>query len=373
MKSRQRNPKMHDKRYSVFISSTFEDLKDERRAVQDTVISAGDFPVQMEYFPATDEAAFDLIKSLLDKCDYYILIIGGRYGSLDSDGLSYTHKEFRYAVSKNIPVIVMIHGERGKIPTDKTEATDAGKERLKEFIVEASTGRTRKTWVTIGELQAAVLAALVHAKQTKPATGWMRGDAVASSDALEQLAEVLKENAKYRDAIGHLEIELALPPIPAGDDQVEIDLLAVSVQGYGGVTSGTYARLGCTWIGAFPIFYSNLKWRTSDWVGETRYYIEEEESCAAIGAAFAGELASFDTEHLFRINKATFDRLCSYYIEVGLMVSEGEHPFTEPAQRLARRHRINGGKGVVPVILKGSIERKSATPAKSELDDEIPF
>jgi len=348
-------------------------LKDERRAVQDTVISAGDFPVQMEYFPATDEAAFDLIKSLLDKCDYYILIIGGRYGSLDSDGLSYTHKEFRYAVSKNIPVIVMLNGARGRIPVERTEGTDAGKKRLEEFIVEASNRRTWKTWVTIGDLQAGVLAALVHAKQTKPATGWMRGDAVASVVALEELAEVLRENAKYRDAIGHLEVELALPPIPAGGDHVEIDLLAVSVQGYGRVTSGTYARLGCTWIGAFPVFYSNLKWRTSDWGGETRYYLEEDESCDAIGAAFAGELASFDTEHLFRINKATFDRLCSYYIEVGLMVSQGEHPFTEPAQRLARRHRINGGKGVVPVILKGSIERTVTAPAKSELDEDIPF
>ncbi|MCA3444971.1 MAG: DUF4062 domain-containing protein [Rhodobacter sp.] len=348
-------------------------MKDERRAVQDTVISAGDFPVQMEYFPATDEAAFDLIKSLLDKCDYYILIIGGRYGSLDSDGLSYTHKEFRYAVSKNIPVIVMLNGARGKIPVERTEATDAGKKRLEEFIDEASNGRTRKTWVEIGDLQAGVLAALVHAKQTKPATGWMRGDAVASADALEELAEVLRENAKYRDAIGHLEVELALPPIPAGGDHVDIDLLPVSVQGYGGVTSGTYARLGCTWIGAFPVFYSNLKWRTSDWGGETRHYLEEDESCYAIGAAFAGELASFDTEGLFRINKATFDRLCSYYIEVGLMVSQGEHPFTEPAQRLARRHRINGGKGVVPVILKGSIERTVTAPAKSEVNDLIPF
>ncbi|PJE31345.1 protein of unknown function [Pseudooceanicola antarcticus] len=365
---------MHDKRYSVFISSTFEDLKDERRAVQDTVISAGDFPVQMEYFPATDEAAFDLIKSLLDKCDYYLLIIGGRYGSLDADGLSFTHKEFRYALSRNIPVMVMLNGARGKIPVERTEATDAGKQRLEEFIAEASNGRTRKTWSTIGELQAAVLAALIHAKQTKPATGWMRGDAVASADALEELTEVLKENAKYRDAIGHLEVELALPPLPAGDDHVEIDLMPVSVQGgYGGGTSGTYARLGCTWVGAFPVFYSNLKWRTSDWDGETNYYIEEDESCDAIGAAFAGELASFDTEHLFRINKATFDRLCSYYIEVGLMVSQGEHPFTEPAQRFARRHRINGGKGVVPIILEGSIERKVTAPAKSTLDDEIPF
>lgn len=32
---------MHEKRYSVFISSTYEDLKDERRAVQDTIISRG--------------------------------------------------------------------------------------------------------------------------------------------------------------------------------------------------------------------------------------------------------------------------------------------------------------------------------------------
>jgi hypothetical protein len=363
---------MHDKRYSVFISSTFEDLKAERRAVQDTVISAGDFPVQMEYFPATDEAAFDLIKSLLDKCDYYILIIGGRYGSLDSDGLSYTHKEFRYAVSKNIPVIVMLNGARGRIPVERTEATDAGKKRLEEFIVEASNGRTRKTWVTIGDLQAGVLAALVHAKQTKPATGWMRGDAVASVDVLEELAEVRKENAKYRDIIGHLEVELALPPIPAGGDNVEIDLLPVSMRA-GNIISGSYARLRCTWIGAFPVFYSNLKWRANDWHGETQYYLEKDESCHAIGAAFASELASFATESLFRISMVTLDRLCSYYIEVGLMVSEGEHPFTEAAQRFARRHRIHGGKGVVPVILKGSIERTVTAPAKSELDDDIPF
>lgn len=365
---------MHDKRYSVFISSTFEDLKDERRAVQDTVITAGDFPVQMEYFPATDEAAFDLIKSLLDKCDYYILIIGGRYGTLDTDGLSFTHKEFRYAISRNIPVMVMLNGARGKISADKTEATDIGKRRLEEFIAESSKDRTRKTWITIGDLQAGVLAALVHAKQIKPATGWVRGDAVASVEALEELNEVRKENAKYRDAIGSLEIELALPPIPAGADPVEIDLLPVSIgSGSSGNTSGTFARLRCTWISAFPIFYSSLKWRTNDWGGDTIYFLEEDESCDSIGAAFAGELASFDTERLFRLSKATFVRLCSYYIEVGLMVSSGEQPFTEAAQRFARRHRINGGDGVRPVIVEGSIERIFIPAAKSAMDDEIPF
>lgn len=364
---------MSDKRYSVFISSTFEDLKDERRAVQDVVISAGDFPVQMESFPAADEDQFEFIKALIDKCDYYVLIVAGRYGTPAEDGMSYTEKEYRYAVSKGIPVLVMLHGDRGNIPANKSEDSAEGKKRLAEFITKVETNRLRKTWTTTDGLKLAVREALEHAKATKPAVGWQRGDTVASVEALEELNEVRKENAKYRDAIGHLEVELALPPIPAGDDQVEIDLLPVSVQGYGGVTSGTYARLGCTWIGAFPVFYSNLKWRTSDWGGATRYYLEEDESCDAVGAAFAGELATFATESLFRISKATFDRLCSYYIEVGLMVSQGENPFTEAAQRFARRHRIIGGKGVVPVILKGSIERKVTAQTKSEIDDEIPF
>lgn len=134
-------------KYSVFISSTFENLREERRAVQDTVIEAGDFPVQMESFPASDDAAFDLITTLLDQCDYCVLIIGGRYGAIADDG----HKEYRYAVERQIPVLVMLHGQRGQIPSDKTERTDTGKRLLEEFIEEVSATKTRKTWASVAE------------------------------------------------------------------------------------------------------------------------------------------------------------------------------------------------------------------------------
>lgn len=106
---------MSSKRYQVFISSTYEDLVSERRGVQDVVISNGDFPVQMESFPAADEDQFEFIKTLIDQCDYYILIIAGRYGNVAEDGISYTHKEFRYAASKGIPILVMVHADRSKI------------------------------------------------------------------------------------------------------------------------------------------------------------------------------------------------------------------------------------------------------------------
>lgn len=365
---------MHDKRYSVFISSTFEDLKDERRAVQDTVLSAGDFPVQMEYFPATDEAAFDLIKSLLDSCDYYILIIGGRYGTLDADGVSFTHKEFRYAASRNIPVLVMLNGARGNISAAKTEATDEGKVRLEEFIVEASRGRTHKTWITMGDLQNGVLAALVHAKQTKPATGWVRGNVVASLEALEELNSVRRENAKYRDAIGSLEIELALPPIPSANDEIIVDILP-HAGGNGYLSAcGSAAKIRSTWISVFPLFYHNLDWGTNDWHSELSYYINDENSCVEIGSAIAGEAVPIDTKNCFKISKTTLKRLSSYYIEAGLMNPVGaEKVFTETAQKVARRHDIEGRSLSNFKVISGNIAVISPTNPRPDGDDEIPF
>jgi nucleoside 2-deoxyribosyltransferase len=165
---------VQEKRYTVFISSTFVDLKDERRAVQDAIISSGDFPYQMESFPASDEEQFNFIKALIDKCDYYVLIIAGRYGAVAEDGKSYTEKEFDYAVENGIPVLAMIHEDRGSISTDKSEKDDAGRAALDEFIKKVETGRLRKGWKTTDGLKLAVREALDNAKLTRPATGWVR-------------------------------------------------------------------------------------------------------------------------------------------------------------------------------------------------------
>ena len=41
----------------------------------------------MELFPAADEEQLNFIKRVIDDCDYYLLIVGGRYGSTDPKGL----------------------------------------------------------------------------------------------------------------------------------------------------------------------------------------------------------------------------------------------------------------------------------------------
>jgi hypothetical protein len=88
------------KKYQVFISSTFRDLIDERQDTIRSVLDLGHIPSGMEIFPAADVQQFEYIKKIIDECDYYILIIGARYGSVDTDGVSFTEKEYAYAVER---------------------------------------------------------------------------------------------------------------------------------------------------------------------------------------------------------------------------------------------------------------------------------
>ncbi len=354
---------MHEKRYQVFISSTYQDLQDERRAVQDVVISMGDFPVQMESFPAADEDQFDFIKSLIDKCDYYVLIIAGRYGSVADDGLSYTHKEFRYAVAQNVPVLVMVHGQPGSITADKLEATDAGKDSLKAFISEAEHKRLRKNWSTLGDLKLAVREALDHAKATKPRIGWVRGDSIASLDALEELNSVRKENQEFREALGNMVVDIPLPILPAASDKTVINLVPLVSANQFENREGSAAVIESSWISFFPVLFSNLEVSSNDWNGEYYYNIEFEKSCFQIGSAIASEFTSDDTRGLFRIDRKSLDRLIAYYTEAGLMFSdnEGQSPFTKEAERVARRFHIAAASSSFTIV-KGDVVVTNEVP-----------
>ncbi len=104
-----------EKKYQIFISSTYTDLIDARAKVQEAILSMLHFPVGMEMFSAADEEQWEIIQDTIDSSDYYILIIGHRYGSTidtgEDAGISYTEKEFRYAIEKQIPVLAFILSE----------------------------------------------------------------------------------------------------------------------------------------------------------------------------------------------------------------------------------------------------------------------
>ena len=64
---------------------------------------------------------WSLIKRVIDDCDYYLLIIGGRYGSENEEGISYTQMEFQYALDTGKPIISFLPKHPENIPSGKCE------------------------------------------------------------------------------------------------------------------------------------------------------------------------------------------------------------------------------------------------------------
>ena len=54
VKSRELKTRVMDKRYQVFVSSTYSDLQNERRKVLLTILSLDCIPTGMELFPAME-------------------------------------------------------------------------------------------------------------------------------------------------------------------------------------------------------------------------------------------------------------------------------------------------------------------------------
>lgn len=97
-----------NKKLQVFVSSTYTDLIEERQAAVQAILDAGHIPAGMELFKA-GKSQMKTIRKWIDESDVYMLILGGRYGSIEEEsGLSYTELEYKYALSKNMPVFSIV-------------------------------------------------------------------------------------------------------------------------------------------------------------------------------------------------------------------------------------------------------------------------
>lgn len=215
-----------EKKYQVFVSSTYQDLIEERQKVIEALLGKNCFPVGMEYFPAANDDQFTVIKKLIDRCDYYILIIGGRYGSIEPKlGKSYTQLEFEYAVSKGIPVASFYHVKPDSLPGNKIEQTDTGKEKLKSFrkIVQA---KLCDSWKEPYELAFKVNKSLDYMFENYPRTGWVNASEISSAEANKEILILKRENENLVRKITEIQIT---PPtgseiLQQGEDRIDFKI-----------------------------------------------------------------------------------------------------------------------------------------------------
>lgn len=183
-----------NKRYQIFISSTFNDLEEERKLLIQAILRKGYYPAGMEWFPGIDEEQFEYIKQIIDDSDYYVLMLGGLYGSIASDGKSYTEKEYDYALKKGKKIISMVQ----KNPVI-TEENDERKIKFTQFHKKIIDTRLVSFWSNKEELTSKFVTSLELTIKKFPMQGWIR----CNSDICEERLEFVDISSK----ISSLKIE----------------------------------------------------------------------------------------------------------------------------------------------------------------------
>lgn len=239
------------KKLQVFISSTYIDLVEERQAAVQAVLDSGHIPAGMELFKAGNETQLDTIYKWIDNSDVYMLILGGRYGSVEEKSQkSYTRLEYEYAISKGIPIFSVILTEdflKEKVVVLSNEKIyeQNNKEKYNEFK-ELVLSKIVRMVSDSKDIQLAIHTTLVDFLSDYDMVGWVRAnDTEANTDLLNQLNEISIENKRLYESNSTLKSEINLirstfeTDLAFEDDNIKIQGTYTVTQGnsYSGIRS----------------------------------------------------------------------------------------------------------------------------------------
>ena len=189
------------KKYQFFISSTYDDLKEERKEILDVILRLNHIPAGMEFFFSFDKEQLKFIRGVIDESDYYVLILAARYGSIDDEGISYTEREYDYAVSKGKRVIALIHANPDKIEREKTDKDENLFKKLIKFRNKVKKGRLVSFWGNTTELVSKFQSSLIQTIKLYPEIGWVRGNAISSQQAQQKIKDLEEQNKLLNENI----------------------------------------------------------------------------------------------------------------------------------------------------------------------------
>lgn len=186
-------------KYQIFVSSTYDDLRDERSQVIKAILEMGHIPVGMEMFSAADEEQWKIITRQIDETDYYVVIVGNRYGSM-SGGVSYTEKEYDYATAKGIPALGFVIDDSVDSLAKNSEKDDIKITALLQFKAKVKQ-RPVGFWKSADDLHGKVSIALMKAFNTNPRTGWTRATSAVGPEVMQELSRLSRENSELRNQL----------------------------------------------------------------------------------------------------------------------------------------------------------------------------
>ena len=156
------------------------------------LLSMGMIPTGMELYPTEANNQWPMIQQVINECDYYVVLLGGRYGTLSPMGLSYTHREYIYAATKRKPVIAFLHDQPELLDGGSRETSRDGDVRFQDFRKLLQEKTVFRYWNSPKDLGQVVRKAMPQFIKQHPATGWVRAGQISDLNQARELQEMRK-------------------------------------------------------------------------------------------------------------------------------------------------------------------------------------
>jgi len=188
------------KKYQIFVSSTYDDLREERDSVIKAILEMGHIPVGMEMFSAADEEQWKLIARQIQGSDYHVVVVAHRYGST-IHGVSYTEKEYDFAITQDIPVLGFVIAESASWPNSRVEVSAVSQVRRFKAKIQQ---RHVAFWASANDLYGKVAISLMKQFAVTPRPGWVRATESIDPSVINELSRLSEENRHLRDELDRI-------------------------------------------------------------------------------------------------------------------------------------------------------------------------
>ncbi|MDR0324371.1 MAG: DUF4062 domain-containing protein, partial [Treponema sp.] len=188
-------------KYHVFIGSSLDDLKNERKELFRIVMELGHIPVMADYIDSTARNAAQLLQKTIEECDYFVALVAHKYkagGKNDeNDEILPLIAECSIAVKKGIPILSLIIDEKARWKPVKKETDIEYIRKLNNFKAKLHDGPF-ETWQNTPDLCQKAQNLLVKQFHVNMQPGWVRADKTIQPGVANELSRLSSENSYLR-------------------------------------------------------------------------------------------------------------------------------------------------------------------------------
>jgi hypothetical protein len=197
-------------KYHIFIGSTLDDLKSERKELLRLVMELGHIPVVADYLDDSARNGPKLLQKAIEECDYFIALVAHKYvaGTAKAQKILPLIDEYAIAAQKGVPVLALVIDDKARWKPVKKEKDPVRIRKLNDSKAKLAAGPCAN-WLNTPDLCQKAQTLLLQELNLNTRPGWVRADSVIGPGVANELSRLSSENDFLRRQLGGEGAEIA--------------------------------------------------------------------------------------------------------------------------------------------------------------------